>query len=137
MDTPWVTSAALKPLLTMTQRMRCDPHGPSHRTLTNRGFGDQGREPRSLGRGLQWMYACKPRSLGRLEAQNVGSTNAHTAARSCWARKPVACPTRTGCSRKGRRLLPSFPLDQLKASRSEKENRALVVEAATEQWDWW
>ncbi len=47
MDTPWVTSAALKPLLTMTQRMRCDPHGPSHRTLTNRGFGDQGREPRS------------------------------------------------------------------------------------------
>ncbi len=34
------------------------------------------------------------------------------------------------------RLLPSFPLGQLKAGRSEKENSARVVEAATEQRDW-
>ena len=46
-------------------------------------------------------------------------------------------PHENRMSKEGGRFLPSFPLDQLKASRSEKENRALVVEAATEQWDWW
>ena len=110
MDTPWVTSVALKPLLTMTLKTRCDPHRLSHRTLIAQGSVTKVVSPEAwaevqngcMRTSLEAQAAWKP---GLLEVQVT-----HTAARSCWARKPVARPTEQDVQGRGS-TSPSFPID--------------------------